>query len=262
MKGFPAAARETLQNAQLRRNLGKATTTIRAKRLRAISELPDWEALRDAGAAIKAHAMATLPEQLERLEASVTRARRGRALGARRGGGERDRRVDRSLAGASEVVKVKSIATDEIGLNDALEREGITRDRDRPGGAHPPAVERQDVAHPRAGDPSQPARDQGAVRAHDHRRDARHRGLGHRRGRPAPSAREVPLRARRGLGRQFRDRRDWHGRGGRVRGQRAHVHDAAAGAGHGDGDREGAAASGAISRCSCSCSRARRRPSG
>ena len=28
MKGFPAAARETLQNAQLRRNLGKATTTL------------------------------------------------------------------------------------------------------------------------------------------------------------------------------------------------------------------------------------------
>ena len=74
MKGFPAAAHETLQNAQLRRNLGKATTTIREKRLRAVGELPDWEALRDAGAAIKARAMATLPEQLERLEAAVTRA--------------------------------------------------------------------------------------------------------------------------------------------------------------------------------------------
>ena len=39
-----------------------------------MAELPDWEALRDAGEAIKAHAMATLPEQLERLEAAVTRA--------------------------------------------------------------------------------------------------------------------------------------------------------------------------------------------
>ena len=87
MTGFPAAAHETLQNAQLRRNLGKATTTIRAKRLRAIGELPDWEALRDAGAAIKARAMATLPEQLERLEASVSgRAAwcTGRATGRRR----------------------------------------------------------------------------------------------------------------------------------------------------------------------------------
>ena len=74
MKGFPAAAHETLQDAQLRRNIGKATSTIRAKRELAVAEVPDWEALRDAGAAIKARAMATLPEQLERLEASVTRA--------------------------------------------------------------------------------------------------------------------------------------------------------------------------------------------
>ncbi len=126
MKGFPAAAHETLQNAQLRRNLGKATTTIRAKRLRAIGELPDWEALRDAGAAIKARAMATLPEQLERLEASVKRA--GGVVHWARDGAEANAIVA-SVArahGAREVVKVKSIATDEIGLNDALAAEGIS----------------------------------------------------------------------------------------------------------------------------------------
>jgi L-lactate dehydrogenase complex protein LldF len=125
MKGFPAAAHETLQNAQLRRNLGKATTTIRAKRLRAIGELPDWEALREAGAAIKARAMATLPEQLERLEASVTRG--GGVVHWARDGAEANAIVA-SVArahGAREVIKVKSIATDEIGLNDALSREGI-----------------------------------------------------------------------------------------------------------------------------------------
>ena len=71
---FQSAAKVSLADSQLRRNLGKATQTIRAKRLRTIQELPDWERLRDAGAAIKARAMATLPEQLERLEASVTRA--------------------------------------------------------------------------------------------------------------------------------------------------------------------------------------------
>jgi L-lactate dehydrogenase complex protein LldF len=126
MKGFPAAAHETLQNAQLRRNLGKATTTIRAKRLRAIGELPDWEALRDAGAAIKARAMATLPEQLERLEASVVRA--GGVVHWARDGAEANAIVA-SVArthGAREVVKVKSIATDEIGLNDALAAQGIS----------------------------------------------------------------------------------------------------------------------------------------
>src|SRR4051812_49452507 len=66
---FQAAAKVTLRDSQLRRNLGKATTTIRTKRANVVAELPDWEALRDAGEAIKARAMATLPEQLERLEA-------------------------------------------------------------------------------------------------------------------------------------------------------------------------------------------------
>jgi len=125
-KGFPAAARETLADAQLRRNVGKATSTIREKRLRAVGELPDWEALRDAGAAIKARAMATLPEQLERLEASVTRA--GGTVHWARDGAEANAivaGVARSQ-GAGEVIKVKSLATDEIGMNEALEREGIS----------------------------------------------------------------------------------------------------------------------------------------
>ena len=54
---FQSAAKVSLQDAQLRRNLGKATTLIRAKRERAVAEVPDWEALRDAGEAIKADSM-------------------------------------------------------------------------------------------------------------------------------------------------------------------------------------------------------------
>ena len=69
---FPSNAAVALEDEQLRRNLRKATTTIRAKRAGAVAELPDWDELRDAGAAIKAAALATLPEQLERLEAAVT----------------------------------------------------------------------------------------------------------------------------------------------------------------------------------------------
>jgi L-lactate dehydrogenase complex protein LldF len=125
MKGFPAAAHESLQDSQLRRNLGKATQTIRAKRLRTISELPDWEALREAGAAIKARAMATLPEQLERLEAAVTRA--GGTVHWARDGAEATAIVA-SIAqakGAREVIKVKSLATDEIELNEGLHARGI-----------------------------------------------------------------------------------------------------------------------------------------
>ncbi len=122
---FPAAAREALGDAQLRRNLGKATTAIRAKRAAAVAELGDWEALRDAGAAIKARAMATLPEQLERLEASVTRA--GGTVHWARDGAEANAIIAGIATdhGAREVIKVKSIATDEIGLNEALEQRGI-----------------------------------------------------------------------------------------------------------------------------------------
>lgn len=122
---FPVAARAALGDAQLRRNLGKATSLIREKRARAVAELPDWEELRDAGEAIKASAMARLPELLEQLEASVTRA--GGVVHWARDGAEANAIVAGIARsnGSDEVIKVKSLATDEIGLNEALEREGV-----------------------------------------------------------------------------------------------------------------------------------------
>jgi L-lactate dehydrogenase complex protein LldF len=124
--GFPTAAKAALADAQLRRNIGKATTTIRAKRERAVGELPDWQALRDAGAAIKARTMATLPEQLERLETAVTRA--GGTVHWARDGAEANAIVARIARehGSDEVIKVKSLATDEIGMNEALAAQGIS----------------------------------------------------------------------------------------------------------------------------------------
>jgi L-lactate dehydrogenase complex protein LldF len=124
--GFPEAARLALADAQLRRNLGRATTTIRAKRAAVVEELPDWQQLRDAGAAIKAHAMATLPAQLERLEAAVGAA--GGTVHWARDAAEANAIVARIARGhgAREVIKVKSMATDEIGLNAALAADGVT----------------------------------------------------------------------------------------------------------------------------------------
>ncbi|GGK38867.1 iron-sulfur cluster-binding protein [Deinococcus malanensis] len=122
---FQDAARDTLSNPQMRRNLRHATTTIREKRLRAVDELPDWEALRDEGAAIKDHVMANLSEYLLELEASV-KARGGHVHWAR--DAEEARELVAQIAGshgAREVIKVKSISTDEIELNAALERHGI-----------------------------------------------------------------------------------------------------------------------------------------
>ncbi|PYE49002.1 LutB/LldF family L-lactate oxidation iron-sulfur protein [Deinococcus yavapaiensis] len=122
---FQQAAKVTLANSQMRRNLRHATTTIRDKRLRTVAELPDWEALRDEGARIKDHVLANLGEYLLDLEASVKR-RGGHVHWAR--DAEEAREIVAKIAashGAREVIKVKSISTDEIELNAALERHGI-----------------------------------------------------------------------------------------------------------------------------------------
>ena len=122
---FPAAARRALTDSQLRRNLAKATTTIRAKRAAVISELPDWEELREAGRAIKAHTMANLDSYLERLEAEFTA--RGGTVHWARDANEANQIVTSLVraTGSTEVVKVKSIVTEEIGLNEALADSGI-----------------------------------------------------------------------------------------------------------------------------------------
>ena len=69
--------------------------------------------------------MATLPEQLERLEESVTRA--GGTVHWARDGAEANAIVARIARehGADEVIKVKSLLSDEIGLNEALALRGI-----------------------------------------------------------------------------------------------------------------------------------------
>jgi L-lactate dehydrogenase complex protein LldF len=122
---FPAAARKALADTQLRRNLGKATTTIRAKRAAVVAELPDWEELREAGRAIKAHTMRHLGHYLTELESQVTG--RGGTVHWARDAIEANRIVVDLVrgTGAAAAVKVKSIATDEIGLNEALAEAGI-----------------------------------------------------------------------------------------------------------------------------------------
>jgi len=123
--GFPRAARAALADSQLRRNLGHATTTIRNKRARVVGEVPDWEALRDAGAEIKDRTLRHLDVHLERLEEAVQRA--GGTVHWARDGAEAAAVVaDVARAhGSDEVIKVKSLATDEIDLNDRLEAVGV-----------------------------------------------------------------------------------------------------------------------------------------
>ncbi|MFJ8812254.1 lactate utilization protein B [Amycolatopsis thermoflava] len=126
MPAFPAAAREALADTQLRRNLAHATGTIRAKRAAVVGEVDEWEELRLAGAAIKDNTLRHLDEHLLRLEKSLTD--RGATVHWARDAAEACEIVA-SIAkqhAVDEVVKVKSMATQEIGLNEALAAQGIT----------------------------------------------------------------------------------------------------------------------------------------
>jgi L-lactate dehydrogenase complex protein LldF len=122
---FPRAAETALGNGQLRRNLANATSIIRAKRAAAVAELDDWQELRTAAAAIKDDVLANLDSYLLQLEARVTE--RGGVVHWARDATEANRIVTGLVAatGSREVVKVKSMATQEIGLNEALAEAGI-----------------------------------------------------------------------------------------------------------------------------------------
>ena len=122
---FPAAARQALGNAQLRANLGHATHTIRDKRAQVVGEVPGWELLREAGRQLKTHTMAHLEQYLTQFEENVT-ARGGVVHWARDAAEANEIVTDLIKAtGADEVVKIKSMATQEIGLNEHLEAAGI-----------------------------------------------------------------------------------------------------------------------------------------
>jgi L-lactate dehydrogenase complex protein LldF len=122
---FPAAAGVALRDSQLRRNLAKATGTIRQKRAAVVDELPDWGELRSAGRALKDGTLASLDELLMRFETAVVAAG-GRVHWAKDGSEacEIVAGIARSH-GVDEVVKVKSIATDEIRLNETLAAAGV-----------------------------------------------------------------------------------------------------------------------------------------
>ncbi|HYO32704.1 MAG TPA: lactate utilization protein B [Nocardioidaceae bacterium] len=125
MPAFPEAARAALADTQLRRNLAHATTTIRAKRAAVVGEVDNWEELRLAGAAIKDDVLVHLDEYLVELEQSLQA--QGAVVHWARDATEACALVadiTRSH-GADEVVKVKSMATQEINLNEALAEQGI-----------------------------------------------------------------------------------------------------------------------------------------
>jgi L-lactate dehydrogenase complex protein LldF len=122
---FPAAARQALGNAQLRRNVRHATDVIRGKRDLVVGEMPDWEALRDAGHAIKSHTLRHLDRYLEQFETNCRQA--GGHVHWARDADDANRIVIDIIQShrETEVIKVKTMTSDETRLNVALEAAGI-----------------------------------------------------------------------------------------------------------------------------------------
>jgi L-lactate dehydrogenase complex protein LldF len=122
---FPMAAKAAMGDTQLRKNVRHATEVIQAKRARVVGEMPDWQQLREAGKQIRQHTMENLDFYLEEFERNCTRA--GGVVHWARDAAEA-RQIVAALvkaSGSDEVIKIKSMTTEEIHLNDALEASGI-----------------------------------------------------------------------------------------------------------------------------------------
>ena len=122
---FPKYAKEELKNEQLRANLRFVTHAIRNKRARVTVEVPDWQDLRNTGESVKNYVLANLPELLEQFERNFTAAG-GHVHWARNATEANQIALDLIREqGVDEIIKIKSMATAETGLNEFLEENGI-----------------------------------------------------------------------------------------------------------------------------------------
>src|ERR671921_898716 len=118
---FDRNARAALEDVQLRGALRNLATTFGGRRKEAIATVEDWEGLRDRARAAKDETLAHLDKYLEQFVGNAERA--GAKIHWARDGAEACRIVLGLIRarGASRVVKSKSMATEEIHLNAALE---------------------------------------------------------------------------------------------------------------------------------------------
>jgi len=122
---FREAAHEALDNPRLKAALGRMKMGFQFVRAHSFAALPDGEALREAGRAIKDHALSRLDDYLVQFETKVREA--GGQVHWARDAAEARAIVTHILkeSGAKTVTKGKSMIAEEVGLNPHLEREGI-----------------------------------------------------------------------------------------------------------------------------------------
>jgi len=125
LQDFRGRARQALDDARLRANFRGAMDYLRGKRAAQFPDAGELEALRDRGQAIRRDALARLPELLVQLEARLT------ANGIQVHWAEDAAQANAIILdivqkqGARRVIKGKSMASEEIELNDHLGAHGI-----------------------------------------------------------------------------------------------------------------------------------------
>jgi L-lactate dehydrogenase complex protein LldF len=116
---------DALHDRTLQTALGRATSRFTANRAAAFATLTDSEALRSQARAVRAKALSRLDELLVRLAGRVE-ARGGHVCWAPDADAARRYITDLARArGVRLIVKSKSMASEEIHLNDALEAAGL-----------------------------------------------------------------------------------------------------------------------------------------
>ncbi len=125
-QGFRQHSIDALAKAGQRAALRRATDLIGERRAQAVAEVPAWEALRERARRTKAQVLANLDRYLEQFAERAASA--GVVVHWARDAEEACAVVARLAqdAGGGSIVKAKSMLTEEIGLNSALERLGYS----------------------------------------------------------------------------------------------------------------------------------------
>lgn len=125
MQDFLANASKALKDTDLQEALSTVPEGFQNKRQKAIDRLPEFDVLRDQARDIKAHTIANLDIYLERFEASA-QAVGSHVHWAKDAAEARKIIADICVAeNARKVIKSKSMVTEEIALNPALESQGL-----------------------------------------------------------------------------------------------------------------------------------------
>jgi len=125
MTGHPERAARFIELPQRAAWHDQSLWFVRARRDKAVRTLPEWESLREAAAAIKAHTVSRLADYLEEFERNATRL--GVQVHWARDAHEHNEIVLKILRdhGVKRLVKSKSMLTEECHLNPHLEAQGI-----------------------------------------------------------------------------------------------------------------------------------------